>query len=55
MRAFVVREYAHPSKISLSVDAPEPSVAPDQVLVEVYSAGANFFDVHISWLSSEPA
>lgn len=45
MRAFVIKEYAHPSKISLTLDAPEPKVGPDEVLVDVYSAGMNFFDV----------
>lgn len=45
MRAFVVKEYAHPSKIPLSTDAPEPKAGADQVLVDVYSAGLNYFDV----------
>lgn len=37
--------YRHPSNISLSKDAPEPRLADDQVMVDVYSAGLNFFDV----------
>ncbi|KAF8658325.1 hypothetical protein AX16_002093 [Volvariella volvacea WC 439] len=45
MRAFVVKELAHPSKITVSSDAPEPRVGQDQVLVEIYSAGLNFFDI----------
>lgn len=45
MRAFIVKDLAHPSKISLSTDVPEPTVGPEQVLVDVYSAGLNFFEV----------
>ena len=45
MRAFVVTEYAHPSKIPITQNAPEPQVGPGQVLVDVYSAGLNYFDV----------
>lgn len=55
MRAFVIKEYAHPSQIPLTKDAPEPQVGPDQVLLEVYSAGLNFFDVgshSLPWLST---
>ena len=45
MRAFVVNQLDHPSKIELTKDAPEPKPVPDQVLVDVYSAGLNFYDV----------
>ncbi|KAF8906523.1 hypothetical protein CPB84DRAFT_1769991 [Gymnopilus junonius] len=45
MRAFVVQELTHPSKISLSYDIPEPKAGSRQVLVDVYSAGLNFFDI----------
>ncbi|EPT04976.1 NAD-binding protein [Fomitopsis schrenkii] len=45
MRAFVIKEYAHPLKISLSDDAPEPKPAEDEVLVEVFTAGLNYFDI----------
>ncbi|ETW84421.1 quinone oxidoreductase 12 [Heterobasidion irregulare TC 32-1] len=46
MKAFVVREYAHPSDIKLTLDAPNPTVTgKDTVLVDVYSAGLNFFDI----------
>ena len=46
MKAFVVRKYAHPSDIKLTLDAPNPTVTgKDTVLVDVYSAGLNFFDV----------
>lgn len=45
MRAFVVKELNHPSKISLSHGVPEPKASDNQVLVDIYSAGLNFFDV----------
>lgn len=45
MRGFVVSEYLHPSQISVSSGVPEPKIADGQVLVDVYSAGLNFFDV----------
>ena len=45
MRAFVVSEYAHPSQIPLTQDAPAPKLGRGQVLVDVYSAGLNYFDV----------
>jgi NADPH:quinone reductase len=47
MRAFVVSEYAHPSKIQLTHNAPEPVLNPgsDELLIDVHSAGLNFFDV----------
>lgn len=45
MRGFVVSEHAHPSKISASSNVPEPKAGEGQVLVDVYSAGLNFFDV----------
>jgi len=45
MRAFVVKQLAHPSKIPLTLDAPEPVPGPNEVLVDVYSAGLNFFDI----------
>jgi NADPH:quinone reductase-like Zn-dependent oxidoreductase len=45
MRAFVVRELAHPSGITLSSNVPEPTAGKNQVLIDVYSAGLNFFDV----------
>lgn len=45
MRAFVIKKLAHPSKIELTRDAPEPVPAPDQILVDVFSAGLNFYDV----------
>lgn len=47
MRAFTISKYAHPSEISLTTDAPEPKPGKDEVLVDVYSAGLNFFDVCI--------
>lgn len=47
MKAFVVKEFAHHSQIPLTHDFPEPKPKPssDEVLVEVHSAGLNFFDV----------
>ncbi|KAF8501790.1 NAD-P-binding protein [Russula emetica] len=47
MRAFVVSEYAHPSKIQLTHNAPEPVWKPssDDILIDVHSAGLNFFDI----------
>jgi len=48
MRAYVVREWKHPSKVTLVHNAPEPVTGPEDVLVDVYSAGLNFFDVGIS-------
>ena len=48
MRAYVVNEWKHPSKLVLVHDAPEPVAGPEDVIVDVYSAGLNFFDVRIS-------
>lgn len=45
MRAFYIKEHAHPSKHRVVADAPEPIPAKDEVLVDVYSAGLNFFDI----------
>ena len=45
MRAFTITEFAHPSEIKLTTDAPEPELGRDEVLIDVYSAGLNFFDV----------
>ena len=45
MRAFVVSELKHHSEIPVVSDAPAPVVGEGQVLVDVYSAGLNFFDV----------
>ena len=47
MRAFVVKEYAHPSQIKLTNDAPEPVPKAGEVLVDVHAAGLNFFDVRL--------
>ncbi|KAF7964968.1 hypothetical protein HWV62_31365 [Athelia sp. TMB] len=45
MRGFVVEKFAHPRDITLSTNAPEPKLGPQQVLVDVYSAGLNFYDI----------
>ncbi|KAI0293889.1 NAD-P-binding protein [Multifurca ochricompacta] len=47
MKAFVIQEYAHHSKIPLTVDAPDPVLQNDteNLLIDVYSAGLNFFDI----------
>ncbi|KAK8864260.1 hypothetical protein IAR55_001506 [Kwoniella newhampshirensis] len=46
MKAFQVTEHAHPSKIKVS-EIPSPKADPEkgQVLVDVYAAGLNFFDI----------
>ena len=49
MRAFVINQLNHPSKIQLTKDAPEPETVPDQILVDVYSAGLNFYDVSMGF------
>jgi hypothetical protein len=50
MKAFVISEYAHHSKIPLTLDAPDPILekGSDNLLIDVYSAGLNFFDVCVS-------
>lgn len=47
MKALVITEYAHPSKIQLTRDAPEPVPTPgsDELLIDVHSTGLNFFDI----------
>ncbi|KAH7909327.1 hypothetical protein BJ138DRAFT_1155526 [Hygrophoropsis aurantiaca] len=45
MRAYVINEWTHPSKLTLRSDAPEPKPGPDEVVVEIYSAALNFFDL----------
>lgn len=45
MRGFVVEKFAHPRDIALSNNAPEPTLGPQQLLVDVYSAGLNFYDI----------
>lgn len=47
MRAFRIEELAHPSsgKHGVVSDAPEPIAGEDEVLVDVYTAGLNFFDI----------
>jgi hypothetical protein len=49
MKAFLVSEYAHPSQIQLTHDAPEPVLTPgsEGLLIDVHSAGLNFFDVRL--------
>ena len=51
MKAFLVSEYAHPSKIQLTHDVPEPVLTPgsDDLLIDVHSAALNFFDVSYSF------
>jgi hypothetical protein len=50
MKAFVISEYAHHSKVPLTLDAPDPVLenGSDNLLIDVYSAGLNFFDVCIT-------
>ncbi|KAF8062468.1 alcohol dehydrogenase [Lyophyllum atratum] len=45
MRVFVVSELKHHSQMRVLTDVPEPQAKPGQVLVDLYSAGLNFFDV----------
>lgn len=45
MKAFRIEKHAHPVDITPVSDAPEPKPGPGQVIVEVYSAGLNFFDI----------
>lgn len=56
MKAFVISEYAHHSKIPLTLDAPDPILEKesDNLLIDVYSAGLNFFDVCLSSLLYPP-
>lgn len=49
MRAYVVNKYVHPSELTLVPEAPAPSPQPDEVIVDVYSAALNFFDVSKSY------
>jgi len=54
MKAFIISEYAHPSKIKLTHDAPEPvfklTPGSDNLLIDVHSAGLNFLDVRLPTL-----
>ncbi|KAF7361864.1 hypothetical protein MVEN_00530900 [Mycena venus] len=62
MKAFVVHELTNPSKITLTKDWPVPTLKKGHVMVDVYSAGLNFFDhkggikrnllFHSSWAPS---
>jgi NADPH:quinone reductase-like Zn-dependent oxidoreductase len=45
MRAYIVNSYAHPSKLPLTENASEPKPGKGEVVVEIYSAALNFFDV----------
>ncbi|KIJ18751.1 hypothetical protein PAXINDRAFT_161556 [Paxillus involutus ATCC 200175] len=45
MRAYVVKEWTHPSKLTLVHDAPEPVPEIEEVVVDIYSAALNFFDI----------
>lgn len=45
MRAYVVNRYAHPSELALVSGAPVPTPKPDEIIVDVYSAALNFFDI----------
>ncbi|KAG8747168.1 Cytosolic Fe-S cluster assembly factor nar1 [Ceratobasidium sp. 414] len=45
MKAIVINGYAHPAKQPVTHNAPEPAPAADEVVVEVYAAALNFFDI----------
>ncbi|OCF36713.1 alcohol dehydrogenase [Kwoniella heveanensis BCC8398] len=46
MKAFQIKQHEHPSKVSISeIAAPKPRTEKGEVLVDVYAAGLNFFDI----------
>ncbi|KAI6134470.1 hypothetical protein EV401DRAFT_1905489 [Pisolithus croceorrhizus] len=45
MRAYVVNRNAHPSELALVSGAPVPTPKADEIIVDVYSAALNFFDI----------
>ncbi|KAG8680971.1 hypothetical protein FRC09_017846 [Ceratobasidium sp. 395] len=45
MKAIVISGYAHPTQQPVTHKAPEPMPAADEVVVEVYAAALNFFDI----------
>ncbi|KAG8932890.1 hypothetical protein FRC02_000400 [Tulasnella sp. 418] len=45
MRAYVIEKYIRPSELKPVNDAPEPQPGSNQLLVDVYSAGLNYFDI----------
>ncbi|KAF7315637.1 hypothetical protein MIND_00079200 [Mycena indigotica] len=45
MKAFAVRELTHPSNIQLTADLPEPTLKEGEVMVDVYAAGLNYYDI----------
>ncbi|KAJ7095658.1 alcohol dehydrogenase [Mycena epipterygia] len=45
MRAFVIHEHAHPSKIPLTTDWPTPKLGENQIMCDVYSAALNLYDI----------
>ncbi|KAJ7072303.1 NAD(P)-binding protein [Mycena amicta] len=45
MKAFAVKELTHPSNVALTTDWPEPTLNKNQVLVDVYAAGLNYYDI----------
>lgn len=45
MRAYVVNRNAHPSELALVSCAPVPTPEADEIIVDVYSAALNFFDI----------
>ena len=48
MRAYVVPKYTHPDDLQLAADVPEPIAGPGEVIIDVYSAGLNYYDVSIT-------
>ncbi|KIM91821.1 hypothetical protein PILCRDRAFT_809785 [Piloderma croceum F 1598] len=45
MRGYVINHYAHPKDLTLSLHLPDPIPGPGEVLVDIYSAALNFFDI----------
>ena len=48
MRGYVVAKYTHPNDLQLATDVLEPMAGPGQVIIDIYSAGLNYFDVSIT-------
>jgi len=55
MRAFVINELVHPSKLTISTNVPVPVPGPRQVLVEVFAVGINFGDVRLALHDLRPS
>lgn len=45
MRGFQIEEYAHPTKQTVSTNVPEPKPEDNDLIVDVFAAAVNFFDI----------